>query len=98
MANPTGFYRLRYTFNVDWVGGGIGPMGSLPGNANGSSGGAQTKGFINTPGGQNAVGSGTGSIITGTEITTLTTAAAADMVTQLTAALAQLQGFASGGG
>lgn len=94
-------YRLRYTFNVDWVPAGTGQ--TQPGSttsALGSSGGAQTKGFVNTPGGQQVLGSGTAGIINGTDVTTLTNAAAADMAAQLNVAatLAQLQGFNSGGG
>jgi hypothetical protein len=91
-------YRLRYTFNVDWVGEGEGPMASIPGATLGAGGGAQSKGFINTPGGQTLKGSGTGGIIQAADITTLTTNAASDMSTQINAAISQLQGFASGGG
>ena len=92
-------YRLRYTFNVDWVPPGT---GSAQPNANtsqnGSSGGAQTKGFINTPGGQNVAGAGTGGILNSADVTTLTAAAAVDMAAQINAALTQIDGFASGGG
>lgn len=92
-------YRLRYTFNVDWVPAGT---GSTQPNANtsvlGSSGGAQTKGFVNTPGGQNVAGAGTGGILNGADVTALTNAAAADMATQMNAAIGQLDGFATGGG
>ena len=89
-------YRLRYTFNVDWVGPGQGPMGSPqvgPGNSN-----AQTLGLLNTPGGQNIAGSGAGGIIQAADITTLTNAAAADMVAQLNLAanLATMQGWPTG--
>ena len=89
-------YRLRYTFNVDWVGPGMGPIGSPqvgPGNAN-----AQTLGLINKAGAQNIVGSGSGGIIQSADITTLTNAAAADMLAQLIAAgpLATMQGWPTG--
>ena len=86
-------YRLRYTFNVDWVGPGMGPMGSPqvgPGNSN-----SQTLGLINKAGAQNIAGSGSGGIIQAADITTLTNAAASDMSTQLNLAanLATMQGW-----
>ena len=89
-------YRLRYTFNLDWVGPGQGPSGSPtvgPGGGN-----AQTLGLINTPGGQNIAGSGSGGIIQAADITTLTNAAASDMSTQLNLAanLAKAQGWPTG--
>jgi hypothetical protein len=89
-------YRLRYTFNMDWVGPGMGPIGSPqvgPGNSN-----AQTLGLINKPGAQNITGSGSGGIIQSADITTLTNAAAADMLAQLIAAgpLATMQGWPTG--
>lgn len=89
-------YRLRYTFNVDWVGPGMGPMGSPqvgPGNSN-----AQTLGLINQAGGQNVAGAGSGGIIIGSDITTLTNAAATDMAAQLNLAanLAKMQGWPTG--
>ena len=89
-------YRLRYTFNVDWVGPGMGPVGSPqvgPGNSN-----AQTLGLLNTPGGQNAAGAGAGGIIIGSDITTLTNAAASDMAAQLNVAanLSKMQGWPTG--
>ena len=92
-------YRLRYTFNVDWVPAGVGA--GQPNSTNTTidcAGGAQTKGFVQTPGGQYIAGAGTGGILNAADITTLTNAAAADMSTQLNAALAQLVGFNSGGG
>jgi hypothetical protein len=89
-------YRLRYTFNIDWIGAGMGPMGSPqvgPGNGN-----AQTLDLLNTPGGQNIAGSGAGGILAASDITTLTNAAAADMAAQLNLAvnLGKAQGFATG--
>jgi hypothetical protein len=89
-------YRLRYTFNVDWVGPGQGPSGSPqvgPGNSN-----SQTLGLINQAGGQNAAGAGTGGIIIGSDITTLTNAAATDMAAQLnlSANLTKMQGWPTG--
>jgi hypothetical protein len=89
-------YRLRYTFNVDLVPPGIGPIGSPqvgPGNAN-----AQTLGLINQPGAQNITGSGTSGVIAAADITTLTNAAATDMAAQLNLAvnLAKMQGWPTG--
>jgi hypothetical protein len=89
-------YRLRYTFNVDWIGPGQGPFGSPqvgPGNGN-----AQTLGLINQAGGQNSPGLGTGGIINGTDITNLTNAAAVDMAAQLNLAvnLAKMTGWPTG--
>jgi len=89
-------YRLRYTFNVDWVGPGMGPMGSPqvgPGNSN-----AQTLGLINQAGGQNSPGLGASGIINGTDITNMTNAAATDMAAQLNKAvnLAIMQGWPQG--
>ena len=89
-------YRLRYTFNVDWVGPGQGPSGSPqvgPGGGN-----AQTLGGINQAGGQNIGGSGAGGIIQAADITTLTNAMAADVSAQLnlTANLGEMQGWPQG--
>jgi hypothetical protein len=89
-------YRLRYTFNMDWVGPGQGPSGSPqvgPGNSN-----SQTLGLINQAGGQNVAGAGTGGIIIGSDITTLTNAAATDMAAQLnlSANLTKMQGWPTG--
>ena len=89
-------YRLRYTFNVDWVP--AGTSQTQPQSGNGSSGGAQTKGFINQVGGQNVAGAGTSGAINAADVTTLTNAAAADMAAQMNAALTQLIGFNTGGG
>lgn len=94
-------YRLRYVVNVDWVGPGQGPMGGgLVPLAGFEAGGAQTREFTNIAGGQNIVGTGTGGAIATADITTLTNAMAADISAQmnLAANLAQLQGFATGGG
>ena len=92
-------YRMRYTWNIDWVPAGSGAtQPNANDSANGCSGGAQTKGFINAPGGTMVLGHATGGLFDATDVSTVTVAAAADMTTQLTAALAQLQGFATGGG
>lgn len=89
-------YRLRYTFNVDFVGAGMGPIGSPP--LLPSGGNAQTFGGVNQLGGQNVAGAGAGNIINAADITTLTNAMAADVAAQLNvpAVLAKLQGFNSG--
>lgn len=94
-------YRLRYQVFCDWVGPGQGPMGGQFTPVQGwEAGGAQTREFFNVAGGQNIVGTGTGGAIAAADITTITNAMAADISAQMnaTAALAQLQGFATGGG
>jgi hypothetical protein len=90
-------YRLRYTFNVDFVPAGTGATQPDTLTPAGWSGGAQTKGFLNTAGGQIVAGAGAGGIINGADVTALTNAAAADMAAQMNANLGQLQGFNSGG-
>jgi hypothetical protein len=87
-------YRVTYQVNVDWVGPGLGPMGNglAPPLPQGGRGGAQTIEFSNQQGGQNSL-----TFLT-QDITNLTNAVAADLVTQFTAAQARIQGFASGGG
>ena len=92
----SGYYRLRYQFNIDYVGGGQGPLGSPQGGY--CNGPGQTLDLLNTSGGQNIAGSGTGGVITATEITTLTNAMAADAAAQLNLApnLAKMQGFVTG--
>ena len=85
-------FRLRYYCWVDFLAPGQGMMmdQGLQG-PDGGSAGAQTLKFLNTPGGQVSL------TFTGTDITNLTNAMAADMVTQFTAALTRIQGFSSGG-
>ncbi|HXO11932.1 MAG TPA: hypothetical protein VN871_06175 [Mycobacterium sp.] len=85
-------YRVTAQVNVDWVGPGTGPMSLNLGPAlpQGGRGGAQTKEFSNKQGGYNSL------TFTGSDITALTNAIAADMVTQFTAAQAQIQAFATG--
>ena len=92
-------YRLRYTFNVDWVPAGTGStQPNANDSVNGCSGGAQTKGFINTPGGSIVLGSGTAGAFNATDVTNLASAMSTDVTAQLTGAIAQLAGFNSGGG
>lgn len=97
-------WRLRYTFNVDWVPPGMGPIGSPqvgPGNSNN-----QTFGAINAAGAQNVAGAATvtingtsySNVINAADITTLTNAAASDMSAQLNANLGRIQGFIAGQG
>ena len=87
-------YRVTYQVNVDWVGDGMGPMSNntSPALPQGGRGGAQTKEFSNKLGGIMT------KTFTSGDITTLTNGMAADMVTQMTASQAQIQGFATGGG
>ena len=90
-------YRLRYTFNVDWVPAGTGPTQPLSTDSvNGCSGGAQTKGFINAAGGSMVLGSGTSGAFNATDVTNLASAMSTDVTAQLTGAIAQLAGFNSG--
>jgi hypothetical protein len=87
-------YRVTYQVNVDWVGPGLGPMGGgfAPPLPQGGRGGAQTIEFSNAQGGQNSL------TFTSTDITNLTNAMAADMVTQFTAAMTRIQNFSTGTG
>ncbi len=85
-------YRLTYQFQVAWVGPGLGPMGgALAGAAPmAPAGGSQTLNLVNAAGGQNT------NTFQAADITTLTNAAAADMVTQLTAQITRVQNFSTG--
>src|SRR5438067_6567543 len=94
-------YRLRYKAILDWVGPGAGRMtagASRLGGDVGNAGGAQTVAVFSKVGGQNIVGTGTGGALTGTEVTTLTTAMATDVAAQLNLAanLAAAQGWVTG--
>jgi hypothetical protein len=85
-------YRLVYTAQVLWVGPGLGPMGGasavpLPGAP---AGGSQMIQFQNAAGGQNTL------TFTSADITTLTNAMAADLVTQMTAQITRIQNFSTG--
>jgi hypothetical protein len=85
-------YRVTYQCNVDFVGAGTSVMTgnvALP-LPQGGRGGAQTKEFSNKQGGQNSL------TFTSGDITTLTNAIAADLAAQFTAAISQVQGFATG--
>ena len=89
-------YRLSYTYTMSWIGPGMGPVGS-PQSVY-CDGNAQSLTLFNKGGGQNIQGSGTGGIIQGADLTTLTNAAAADMAAQLAAQpnLGQMQGWTTG--
>ena len=89
-------YRLTYRWSVSWVGPGMGPVGSP--QVGPGSGNAQVLTLQNQAGGQNVAGAGTGGIIVGSDITTLTNAAAVDMAAQLNLAanLGEMQGWPTG--
>jgi hypothetical protein len=98
-------YRLRYTWNIDWVPSGIGPWGSPVGGggSNGPGGGnSQTLGGIDnaSTSGLTVVGTGTsqpaGNQIATGDITTLTNAMATDVSAQANAVIGRLQSFATG--
>jgi len=85
-------YRITYQVNVDWVGEGVGPMTGNTAAQVGMApaGGAQRLSLFNAAGGQNS------KTFTGTDITNLTNAMAADIAAQMTTNEARIQGFASG--
>lgn len=93
-------YQIRYSFWIDWVGPGAGPMTGLtaPNVADYGGGGsmAQTKGFVGNPALTPVAGTGAGGILQASDITAITNAAAADMVTQITAALPTLNNWPQG--
>ena len=91
-------YRLRYSFNVDWVGPGQGPTGSPQSPGLGSSGNSQTLGLFNSPGGQNIGGTGTAGAIAAADITALAAAMEADVIAQLNLPvnLALMDGWVTG--
>jgi hypothetical protein len=86
-------YRIRYQLNVEYLPPGVGPMSgtgaSLPGMA--PTGVGPTKAFFNAAGGQ------TSPTFTATDVTNLLASMSTDLSTQMNAALAQVQGFATGG-
>ncbi|MDE2471879.1 MAG: hypothetical protein KGL35_24925 [Bradyrhizobium sp.] len=87
-------YRVTAQVQVQWVGPGLGPMGGqlAPALPSGPAGGAQMIEFVNQAGGYN-----TNTFLAG-DITTLTNALAADMVTQMTAQITRIQNFSTGTG
>jgi hypothetical protein len=77
---------------VMWVGPGLGPMGgglatTMP---QGPAGGSQVLEFQNQQGGQNSL------TFTGTDITNLTNAMAADIAAQCNANITRIQNFSTG--
>ena len=94
-------YRLRYEAYIDWVGDGQGPMGGALAPISGmEAGGAQTLKFVNSAGGQNVVGAGTGGAITSANVSSMLSSMQVDLLAQMTSAstLARMGGFISGGG
>jgi hypothetical protein len=85
-------YRITYQVNVDWVGEGVGPMTGNTAVSLGMAprGGAQTLALFNAAGGQNS------KTFTSTDITNLTNAMAADMVTQMTNNITRIANFSTG--
>jgi hypothetical protein len=94
-------YRIRYTWNIDWVGPGAGPMESLnPGSGNLPGGGAsgQTLGGAANfkAAGLLLNGTGTSGALAAADVTNLTNSMAADVAAQLNAQIAIPQGWVSG--
>ena len=91
-------YRFTYSYSVDWIGPGMGPVSAGLGVGNVAGGNAQSLTLFNKAGGQNIQGTGAGGALAAADITALTNAAAADMVVQLNAqpTLGQLQGWPTG--
>lgn len=87
-------YRITYQVQIYWVGPGLGPMGGqlAPVLPQAPAGGAQELDLFNQSGGQNS------NTFTGTDITNLTNAMAADIAAQMNANIARVQGFATGTG
>jgi hypothetical protein len=95
-------FKIRYQVNIDFVGAGAGPMEVLSPAAGqmlpGGGGSGQTKGFVGNPAIIPVViGAGAGQTLTGGDVTTLTNAMAADMATQINAALASINTWPTGG-
>lgn len=87
-------YRLCYQVQIYWIAPGLGVMGGqlAPPLPQAPAGGAQSIEFDNAAGGQNSL------TFTGTDVTNLTNAMAADIAAQMNANLARIQGFATGTG
>jgi hypothetical protein len=88
-------FRLRYAVNIDWIGDGVGPGSNVPT--------AQTKGFtqqqtVLVPGGDAPTLANFNTALTGAAGTPAAGSMGADLNTQISAALAQIQAFATGGG
>ena len=79
-------YRLVYTATLEFFGAGASQMAPN----------SQKLIVVNSPGGQNVPGSGTGGALASADITTLLTAAQTDLSTQMNALIAIPQGWISG--
>jgi len=95
-------FKIRYQVNIDFVGAGAGPMGALSPAAGqmlpGGGASSQTKGFVGNPAIiPIAIGAGAGQTLNAGDVTNLTNAMAADMVTQINAALAVINAWPTGG-
>jgi hypothetical protein len=89
-------YRRTYQVTMNWIGAGMGPVGSpnvVPGKGN-----AQALTLSNQAGGQNIVGSGTAGIIQNADIATLLTNMVTDLTAQLESAtnIGIMQGWETG--
>lgn len=87
-------YVISYTLNVQWVGDGVGAM-SVPS--------AQVKTFTQSsrvlvPGADAPTLANFNTALTGSSSTPSSPSMAADLNAQINTALAQIQGFATGGG
>ena len=88
-------YRLRYQLSVDWVGDGVSPGTNVAT--------AQTKGFTQTiicvvPGGDSPTQGNFNTALSGSSSTPTAGSMSADLSAQIATALAQIQGFSTGGG
>ena len=88
-------YRLRYQLSVDWVGDGVSPGFNVAT--------AQTKGFTQTiicvvPGGDSPTQGNFNTALSGSSSTPTAGSMSADLSAQIATALAQIQGFSTGGG
>lgn len=89
-------YRIRYQVNVEFVAPGMSAMtggGNIAGPGLAPTGVGSTLAFFDTPG----IASITSPTFTGTDITNLTNAMAADIAAQMNANIGRVQGFATGG-
>lgn len=78
-------YRLRYQVFVDWVGAGMGQIGTPPNVGLAEANNAQTLALFNAAATNYIVGTGTGGAIASADITTLTNNMAADISAQMNA-------------
>ena len=106
-------YQIRYEIEVVWIPDGAGPMsvpsaqklrlgqiafsGLTPGVA-GAPGGSQPTGFIQVPGGDTPTQGNFNTALNGAAGTPTAPSMANDLSAAIAANLAQIQGFATGGG